>query len=525
MSNFLRITVRFLDPEPSFHGKRDGDETEWPPSPLRLFQALVDAAANRWREQQFNNYARPALEWMERLPSSEIVAPAHQLGTPYRIAVPNNDLDVWAGPISKGNEPKKQQNELKTMKTVQPARILTGKANEGDAVHYLFPLPQEGCPHLEVLRAASRSITHLGWGIDMASGNAEVISEVEAAELKGHHWRAVPAGGVPLRIPTNGTLQALMAKHTAFLNRLSDGGFRPVPPLTAFETQGYSSPTVESVAKPRVPMAAFKIIRTLDDQEANPGKSEYRPFHHVRQVATVAGMVRHATAHAARTMGWEINKVQRCIEGHGEEKDGQSTSDDRLLFLPLPSVTPYGIAAIRRVLIVAPPGFDMGPFRRRLNGEELIDRDTCNPAAMLTGLATTDKGEVPYVGQSCTWSTVTPVILPGYDDPSGLRRKLRERNNPQEQKNLLERLDTRILALLWKAFRQAGWTDDALAGAELEYRKVGWFQGLDLAGKYDLPPLKFPRYHVRVRFKHPVTGPLAVGAGRYRGFGLFAIDE
>ena len=58
MSNVLRILVRFLDPEPAFHGKRDGGEPEWPPSPLRLFQALVDAAASRWRESQFGGYAK-----------------------------------------------------------------------------------------------------------------------------------------------------------------------------------------------------------------------------------------------------------------------------------------------------------------------------------------------------------------------------------------------------------------------------------------------------------------------------------
>ena len=34
MSNILHITVYFLDPEPSFHGQRNGGEPEWPPSPL-----------------------------------------------------------------------------------------------------------------------------------------------------------------------------------------------------------------------------------------------------------------------------------------------------------------------------------------------------------------------------------------------------------------------------------------------------------------------------------------------------------
>ena len=57
-----------------------------------------------------------------------------------------------------------------------------------------------------------------------------------------------------------------------------------------------------------------------------------------------------------------------------------------------------------------------------------------------------------------------------------------------------------------------------------EYRTAGFRPGLDLSNRYELPPMKFPRYHVRVRFPQPVRGPLAIGAGRYRGLGLFAAE-
>ncbi len=220
MSYILRISVRYLDPEPAFHGRRDGGEPEWPPSPLRLFQALVDAAASRWRGPQFVEYAKPALEWLQRYGSSEIVAlPLHHVGVPFRIAVPNNDLDVWARPASKGQESKKQPNELKTMKTVQPTRIRISTGNRGDAIHYLSTLPPDGCPHLEFLKVAARSITHLGWGIDMVAADADVISEADAAKLPGHRWRVVPAGGVPLRAPKAGTLDDLIRKHKSFASR------------------------------------------------------------------------------------------------------------------------------------------------------------------------------------------------------------------------------------------------------------------------------------------------------------------
>lgn len=517
MSNHFRISIRFL--LPLAHGRANGGEPEWPPSPFRLFQALLAAAANRWREQRFIEFAKPALTWLEGQHHPTIVAPTGATSdAPYLLYVPNNTAELLVPAWKQGDVTKSVKRE---QKLVRPTHL------SGEAVHYLYPLPHdlsEFDKHRKTLRDAVRSITHLGWGIDMVAADADIISEADADRLPGHRWRVVKAGGVPLRVPKAGTLADLIRKHKDFLNRLSGDGFKPVPPLSCFDVVSYHSPTVAGLPAPPQPVAAFEIHRTIEDQEKeeNAGRSKFRPFHHVRRVATVAGMVRCATAIVARRIGWTPEDVQRRIEGHGDGDSGQATSDDRLLYLPLPSITPVGVGGIRRVLVVGPPGFDLAPLRRRLNGEELIDEDSNQPVAMLSGIPSTDRNVAPFLGPARTWTTVTPVILPGYDDPDGLRAKLKGRNTAEEQKNLLARLGARLLALIWKAFHQAGWTTDALVGAEVEYRAVGWFRGLDLAKNYDLPPLRFPRYHLRIRFARPVAGPVAVGAGRYRGLGVFA---
>src|SRR5262249_27377507 len=80
--------------EPEFHGRGDGGAPEWPPSPLRLFQALVAAAAAGWRGGADGDAARPALRWLEARQPPVIVAPGHLAGRPFRLSVPNNDLDV-----------------------------------------------------------------------------------------------------------------------------------------------------------------------------------------------------------------------------------------------------------------------------------------------------------------------------------------------------------------------------------------------------------------------------------------------
>src|SRR5258708_35230488 len=166
MSSWCCLSVTFLDP--CFHGRSDGGDAEWPPSPLRLFQAILAASASRWRGDEFSKIGH-ALKWLEGQGPPVIAAPARHVGVPVRIAVPNNDMDVLAAAWAKGPEPKKQPSELKTLKTVRRTHLCGG-----DAVHYLYALPEQPGPevvgHVETVCDAARGITHLGWGVDMVAG-------------------------------------------------------------------------------------------------------------------------------------------------------------------------------------------------------------------------------------------------------------------------------------------------------------------------------------------------------------------
>ena len=497
MSNFLCFTVRFLDPEPSFHGRADGGEPEWPPSPLRLFQALVDAAASRWRIRQFDDYAKPGLMWLEGLAAPTIIAPGRHVGVPVRIAVPNNDLDIWAGPVSRGLEPKKQQNELKTMKTVRPTHV-----RGGDSVHYLWDVSEPVVEELtRNLQMAARSITHLGWGVDMVAGDASVITEEAAAQLAGERWRPTADGsGTSLRVAQAGTLEALTKKHTEFLNRLDGSNFKPVSPLTAFDTVGYRRAT-DPVCRPRI---AFRIASVDPD--------EHPSFDTPRRCRDVAAWVRHVTGVVCDASGgWPFGRTDGFVHGHTENGDRLTGPDagQRFMYLPLPSIERRGdsgeyVGAIRRVLIAAPPGFQdrIDWIARRLPGQELVWDGTV--IGLLQDLSASDWVCRRYTESSCVWSTVTPVVWPGHDDHDARKAE----------------------RILRKAFIDAGLSRELVDGiVELEWRNVGFRAGLDLASNYARPDQLHGRmYHVRVRFPEPVSGPLAVGAGRFRGLGLFATE-
>jgi CRISPR-associated protein Csb2 len=476
---------------------------------MRLFQALVATSAMRW-PNDFSQRAAPALQWLELQPPPTILAPRADETSPYRLSVPNNAMDLVARAWTRGNlsgEGDANPATHKAMKTVQPLRLVGG-----DAVHYLWPLPDNApndiLGHVEALTVIGRSLVALGWGIDLVVGNTLVLSQQQADDLEGQRWS--PIGGQPLRVPKPGTLQALIRRHAAFLNRLpASGGFNPVPPLSEFTVIGYG----RDIDPPQRTFAAFQLLRPEAD-----GMRAYNP---VRNLRRVVGMMRDATRRAAESAGWSPEKIARWVLGHAEARGDKHApvTGARLAFIPIPSIEGRGpgkrrvVGAIRRIVISS---FDTGVeselswARRALSGQELIDEKSGDPQAILSLIPDSDLRLRDYLQPkgAADWTTVTPMVFPGYDD--------RHQNKADQ--------------LIRKAIRQAGFSDTFAKHAEVEWRKVGYLPGAELATRYQVPEYlkSFPRYHVRIRWLDPekkpvpMRGPICLGGGRHFGLGLFA---
>ncbi len=403
-------------------------------------------------------------------------------------------------------------------------------------MHYLWPLPEplsEATRHnVDVLCDVARDVVVLGWGIDTVVGYGAMLSDDKVEALAGERWlpgRESSEEG--LRVPRVGTLDDLINRHERFLTRLGpDGVFTPPPPLTAYETAAYRRTTDQS----RRPVASFSLLQL----EA----SGFRAFDTVRSALSVAGMTRHAASIAAAQAGWPESKINAFVLGHGESTKGAghiAVGPRRFAYMPLPSIEARGqgqtrvVGSVRRVMLYC---FGEGCeeeiawARRRLSGEELVDEQHKKPVAVLSTLPATDKVVRHYTERAASWSTVTPVVLPGYDDRAGYRQRLRRRLTLEEQARLLGRLARRVDELLRKAITQAGFPSALAKYAELEWSSTGFWPGTDLANRYGVPDhLKhLPRYHVRVHWRNaeekPVEtpGPVCLGAGRFYGLGLFA---
>jgi len=499
MQQILCLTVRFL--QPFCHGRRDEAQPEFPPSPLRMFQALVAAAAGYWNERIEIVQAMPAFLWLEAQPQPEILAadavPSNQ---PYRLYVPDNVADKVAASWSRGRDASIA--DYRTEKDVRPTHL------GGEAVHYLYALPPDDSrfsEHFETLRNAARSITHLGWGTDNVVGDAGIVTADDAAALPGRRWRPAASGGIPLRVPVAGSLKDMKRKHTAFLERLADGFFRPVPPLKTFRVQNYRR---EDEPQQR-PHRVFELRRT---------DGSYFRYPHQRFIH-IEGMVRHLAKELMLKYppdGVEDDWVQTYIVGHARK---DSTQHRQLSYLPLQSIGHvHTDPGIRRIMLAASPGEEkwLAYVAQRLAGQilkpecgnEFSERDRNDPPMLVP--VQRDNVARFYTQAAGTWHSVTPVILPGHDD-----------RKPQKTRKLIE-----------QALAQSGIDQPCT----FEWSAFSRFPQSLSAHKYDRDkkPTGYIRpkhlltqtaVHLTLRFNNGVKipGPLAIGAGRHCGFGIMAV--
>src|SRR5690349_8278355 len=91
---YLVIIIRFLSDR--YHGRTEnGRQPEWPPSPLRLYQAILAGASGRWHDTSVRDRELPAFDWFQSLREPpRIIAPEFQQGRPLLKYVRENLSDV-----------------------------------------------------------------------------------------------------------------------------------------------------------------------------------------------------------------------------------------------------------------------------------------------------------------------------------------------------------------------------------------------------------------------------------------------
>jgi CRISPR-associated protein Csb2 len=484
MNQYLCIATTFLADR--YHGK------EWPPSPARLFQALL-AGARTGSYREHWQTMKPVLEALERLPAPEVLASSFRQLQLYRIAVPNNDSDKAAREWSAGRS--FDAASLRTLKTVSPreSSYSSGKPH----VFYLWKM-DDAKLLIEDLRRLASFLHTFGWGIDMAYADSFLLNEKEKQGLAGsqgysHH---VPARIGQLRdVPSPGYLQDLTDAYQRYCNRYSGDGVDPATRAIKYGQERY-----QRVGSIELPTAKF-VLRKLENSNT--------PY----SVPWALGMktaawLRHAAAEALRQEGYSDDLVNTYVLGHG------NGHDRHMSFVPVPNIgTIYPDGAIRRIMLVEPADSDgkitellqLKLSSSALHGlvENTNGARKTEPVCLLLEAQGNDVWRY-YTASSRVWHSVTPVVLHGHNSEHG---KFSSKKTEQ---------------LLYQAFEKVGYSRESIE--ELRFQPAPLWAGTAGSLQMRVPEhlKKWPRYHVAITLRNPVIGPVLAGIGKHYGIGLFA---
>ena len=460
----LRVTIEWLDGR--YHGE------EWPPSPWRLFQAMV-AGVGPWR--RLDPALDAALRHLETLDPPAITAPRVEHLRPVTSRVPDNDGDLVLALEAKG-EPRKARSKaarLGSLRTRRAWRV------EG-AVAYDFDAAPATAAHLAALVRSARAVSAFGHGIDLALARAALLDEPAPVDGVRH---APSPGGRLLALPGPGSLDALDACHRRERSRIRASRIEirrePSPRM-----QGYRS----ALEPPPARWEAFALKGPDGGTLALEGA----------RAMVVAGMVRHALGHVARRAGLHPGVISELM-GHGGEC--------RVRVQPLPSVGHrHADGRLRRVLLTAPSHVDEDAWESVASGlcGAALEARRRGTVGFLAPLPGTDPVLARFLGEGLVWTTATPAVLPGWDSRRGRVRPGRA---------------------VRRLLRHAGVDEALLASAVLE--PCPRLPGSGHAHSYLRPDhlVRYPATHLSLAWTSPVRGPVALGAGAGYGLGLLVPVE
>jgi CRISPR-associated protein Csb2 len=494
----LCISIRFLSP--FYHGDpKDCDS--WPPSPARLFQAMLYAAhmgANQLEVDKFLD----ALRWLESLDPPQIISCPFTSGKKYSQYGPTNDWDCkellerWIKeeefcPL--GTHPsfisfpadshlrEKHMDEIESSLTI----LFSGETEDDTfpIVHYIWKINGVKEVASEICKLAEK-IVALGWGTDMVIADAKILSEEEIAKIQGR--RFTPGKGrKKLDVPYTGFLEQALHRFEGSCRRMVDFSYQK-PSSLERRYQNYIDEG--KIVGPRKEYVGFLLLHPKREEEA-------RPFSPARWAEVVAWL-RHALAEALKNKRPE-DWINKKILGH-------DSGGHHVCFAPIPSIGHSSADGfIRRAMIVWDNFVDLDPEEiKDLEGLILISEIDKKEMALLK--LKEDDYFQRFTNPAQTWASVSPVILHGYDQRRG--------------KFSLSKCHRIIL----QAFQEAGYDPETIE--KIWFQKDPLIAGSLHVTKYFVPKhlLAWPKYHVCVKFKTAVSGPVIIGIGQHYGFGLCA---
>lgn len=519
MQRALLVSVRFHDGR--YHGLDTSGRPEWPPSPARLFQALVAGAA---QGHSVDEKDARALRWLEKLSGASapiIAAPPVRATRGFANYVPNNnDMAIKDGVL-------KRIGKEKTDKLIKPLLfdscmpLLYAWTFENDA-----EAERHACTICEI----ANKLYQLGRGVDTAWAWGEIIDAEELEERLGKYggalYRPASSGeGNVLLCPFPGSLDSLVKRHEKAAAR-----FLPIVVVAPTKKDSARTKqvgqTFSQAPKPRfveVPYNSPSTFLLFDIRKG--GGFEPQPFD---RIVALVETIRDLAAKRLKESGWrrEDTKREPCIEKvFIGRNSAEADKARRIRITPLPSIGHAQVGrSIRRVLVTVPPDCPIAAddVAWAFSGLAIgSDKETGEIIALVPAQ---DRTMLQHYGvedsaPASLWRTVTPAALP----ERAARRRIDPRRMREEAKGGAERARENAVAAsaVRQALRHAGIETSAQA---IRVQREP-FESKGQRSEAFARETRFVKerlWHVEVALAQAIRGPLLIGDGRYLGLGLMA---
>ncbi len=513
----LALAVRYLNGFSAAAAPDDRERPEWPPHPARVFMAL--AAAHF--ETGADPAERRALLWLERLTPPQLRAPDAVPRAVVTHYVPVNDK-----PGDRAKPPTASLQSIPQLARDRQPRTFARAWLEDDTA-YLVWRDVSATPEIaEALEGLCRKVTRVGHSTSLVQ--AWLAGQEEVGDV---NW--VPdddRAEIHLRVPGPGTLEDLERRFNAeavetyaALKRAAEDDrdgraqreakrrlaeeFGGAPPLrrrpSVPRDQGYARPALaEPAGCPGSVFSPHLVVFALEGRDG--------PFAALglRSVLEVVQRWREALLSQANDLP---DTAREIISGH--RRDGAPLESPHLAFVPMAFVGhPHADGHLMGLAAALPAAIPAETRRQVLRALGRVQELRLGGLGVW-GLVRDTSARPPWTprpetwtahpGGATHWATVTPVAFDRHPKSTG---------RAEYQREVAEMIAAGCTAVGLPRPREVVVTP--------------------VSAHLGVPPAHvFPRLrrkdggerrhaHAILVFDEPVRGPVLIGAGRYRGYGV-----